>query len=522
MAGSANTGGKVHAGEADTAPPFKITTALDTLMITTGAVSPIPYTIIGVSSRDTHIATTLPEPCVLTAPVERRTVDSTVIERGTVMGDQLRSVTPPIEPGISAQYLSAVDVAAGDTIHPGELLLAVSGRPLFALAGVVPAYRDLALGSKGPDVAQLQTALQFLGGAGKDPSGTFGNGTAASLSRLYVGSGYTPVVVAGKPSLPLAEVAYIPSFPATVTNVGGTIGDAVKAPLLTLQTGFLHVSVSLQPDEAQLIRKGTTASLVAEALDEQANGTVSKVDPVTTTASQDPNSQGDGADAASANRIVPVTIEPASPLPASWLGQDVRVTFVSARSPAASSTTARAAKLRTREGGGRRRRLRTSDRVEGSTRERRPRAHRPMSKPLVEMDSLGLLYPGPPAFLALHDLNLCVPVGEYLSITGASGSGKSSLLNIVGLLDRPTSGTYRLDGVDVSTLTERDRTALRARRIGFVFQSFHLLPARTAVANVMLAMTYVGLPVQERRRRSVAVLQRFGLGHPRACNSAPG
>ena len=114
---------------------------------------------------------------------------------------------------------------------------------------------------------------------------------------------------------------------------------------------------------------------------------------------------------------------------------------------------------------------------------------------------------------ALRDADLEVRQGEYLSIVGPSGSGKSTLLNIIALLDRHTSGTYRFEGTDVTELSEGARTGLRAHRIGFVFQSFHLLAHRTVTENVVLSMLYNSVPPRERRSRALAALDRVGLGH---------
>ncbi|MEZ4616644.1 MAG: ATP-binding cassette domain-containing protein [Caldilineaceae bacterium] len=91
---------------------------------------------------------------------------------------------------------------------------------------------------------------------------------------------------------------------------------------------------------------------------------------------------------------------------------------------------------------------------------------------------------------ALVDVNLQVARGEWLAITGPSGAGKSTLLNVIGCLERPTAGSYVLENIDVTTLTDWERAGLRSRRIGFVFQSFHLLPHRTVLENVMLAELY--------------------------------
>ncbi|MGW1158181.1 ABC transporter ATP-binding protein [Streptomyces sp. NPDC002519] len=133
--------------------------------------------------------------------------------------------------------------------------------------------------------------------------------------------------------------------------------------------------------------------------------------------------------------------------------------------------------------------------------------------PVIEFRRVGLTYPGPPSVAALKPCNLTVGPGEFVAVVGPSGSGKSTFLNIAGLLDGPTSGTYVLDGIDTGALRDSDRTALRGRRIGFVFQSFHLLPQRSALENVTLAMVYNGVPHRERAGRARQALERVGLGH---------
>ena len=112
---------------------------------------------------------------------------------------------------------------------------------------------------------------------------------------------------------------------------------------------------------------------------------------------------------------------------------------------------------------------------------------------------------------ALAGINLAVQRGEYVAIMGQSGSGKSTMLNLLGLLDRPNAGTYRLEGRDVTTLTPDEQAAVRSERIGFVFQSFHLVPRLTAAENIALPMMLAGLPAAERRRRVDKALHDFGL-----------
>ncbi|HYH52446.1 MAG TPA: ABC transporter ATP-binding protein [Acidimicrobiia bacterium] len=133
--------------------------------------------------------------------------------------------------------------------------------------------------------------------------------------------------------------------------------------------------------------------------------------------------------------------------------------------------------------------------------------------PVVELAGVTRSFPGPPEVHAVRGVDLVVEAGEYLSIIGPSGSGKSTLLHLLGLLDMPTSGTYRLDGADTSRMGEAERAAWRGRKIGFVFQAFHLLSHRSVLENVALAMVYTGAPRRERGDRARAALERVGLTH---------
>ena len=131
------------------------------------------------------------------------------------------------------------------------------------------------------------------------------------------------------------------------------------------------------------------------------------------------------------------------------------------------------------------------------------------------LEAVGRVYPGPPPVTALRSVDLSIDQGEYVAIVGPSGSGKSTLLNVLGLLDRPTSGRFELDGLDVATRSDAERTALRAGRIGFIFQAFHLLPYRTSVENVALALLYAGTRRRHRDRLAAEALDRVGLANRR-------
>lgn len=136
-----------------------------------------------------------------------------------------------------------------------------------------------------------------------------------------------------------------------------------------------------------------------------------------------------------------------------------------------------------------------------------------MSGPLIAWEGIARTYPGAVPVEALRPSTLQISQGEHLAIVGASGSGKSTMLNVLGLLDAPTEGSYLIGDIDISDLDETSRAAIRASMFGFVFQAFHLISTRTVVENVEIGMLYNRVSRRLRRQRALDALEQVGLGH---------
>lgn len=136
-----------------------------------------------------------------------------------------------------------------------------------------------------------------------------------------------------------------------------------------------------------------------------------------------------------------------------------------------------------------------------------------MSKEIIRLENIYKTYKtGTINVEALKNINLTIKEGEFVAIMGVSGSGKSTLMNILGCLDRPTGGNYYIEGVDVSEKTDDQLSKVRNKNVGFIFQSFNLIPRTTALKNVELPMVYAKIPKEERQRRVMELLNGVGLG----------
>ena len=131
---------------------------------------------------------------------------------------------------------------------------------------------------------------------------------------------------------------------------------------------------------------------------------------------------------------------------------------------------------------------------------------------LIEMENICKTYrAGEHTVEALQNISLSVEAGEFVAVVGSSGSGKSTLMNLLGCLDLPDSGSYFLDGVDIPIQDEPDLCRIRNRKIGFIFQHFHLIPTLTAAENIELPLSYRGIPRAERKRLAAEALDKMGL-----------
>ncbi len=254
----------------------------------------------------------------------------------------------------SAVYISKLDVAAGDTITSGEQLAEIDGQPLFALAGTVPAWRDLTPGESGPDVTELQKALASLGYYDDgDTPGYFGSATEYAVYLYYEHLGYAPPSAGG---VPAADVVFLPSLPATAVAVNGATGEQPGQPFLELAArGSLALTGELPPAYAGQVKSGLEVTIYDEITGIHATGTVADLGTATTVAptgavvdvgggSESAGSSGSagsgstgstgssgssgssGSGSSGATLFIPLTVHPSKPLASALDGENVLVT----------------------------------------------------------------------------------------------------------------------------------------------------------------------------------------------------
>lgn len=253
-----------------------------------------------------------PPPTILTATIELRVVREEIVSRGEVRSERLTNVLAEREIGSGATVITALPVSVGSEVGHGGVVVQLSGRPVFALQGAFPAYRDLAQGATGPDVVQLQAALVATGFEIEDELGMFSWDTAAALETMYEHAGY-----ASQASLPASEVVYVASLPARVESGSAAVGMTTGEAALNIATGRMAVYVIADAQIEASARAGAAVEVSSELLGGMLAGAVSLVQA-------SPTSVEGGI----AQREVVITTT--EPMPAEWVGQDVRVRFIEA------------------------------------------------------------------------------------------------------------------------------------------------------------------------------------------------
>ncbi|MGJ5756655.1 putative peptidoglycan binding protein [Streptomyces puniciscabiei] len=349
------------------------------------------------SPAEAAARTQAPRPSVITAPVVRQVLQNTVVFRGTFSNGRTISVTPTSVAATgngsqpTALLVTGVFVHSGQSIKAGRPLVEYDERPVFALPGTLPMYRDLTIGEKGKDVAQLQKGLRSLGWpTGSDPSGTFGSGTAAAVRHMYTAMGYSvplttsantstadstsgasgtadadaaavqpsgdirksrssdaprPTVPEPTVMLPASEAVFVPSLPARVVSVPVQVGDTVKGPVITLARGDMTLTGFLDPSERRLIGTGMKADVLAEATGVQATGVVDSVGAVVVPGSGADKTMPDSGTTTPQNgsAYVPVRIKSSGRWDKKFADQDVRITITAAATSGAVTAVPEAA-----------------------------------------------------------------------------------------------------------------------------------------------------------------------------------
>ncbi|MFE3263018.1 peptidoglycan-binding protein [Streptomyces sp. NPDC059215] len=341
------------------------------------------------SPAEAAARTRAPKPSVITAPVMRQVLRNSVVFRGAFSNGRTISATPTsvatTENGSqpTALLITGVFARTGQRVKAARPLVEYDERPVFALPGTLPMYRNLTVGEKGKDIAQLQRGLRSLGWpTGSDAPGTFGSGTAAAVRRMYAAMGYaaplttsanaasstagagaaaeqpsgdvekgrssaTPRATELEPTvmLPASEAVFVPSLPARVVSVPVQVGDTVKGPVITLARADMTLTGFLDPSERHLIATGMKAEILAEATGVQATGAVDSVRAVVTPGSGTDKTTSDSGAVAPQNgsAYVPVEIKSTGRWDKKFADQDVRITITAAATSGAVTAVPEAA-----------------------------------------------------------------------------------------------------------------------------------------------------------------------------------
>lgn len=285
-----------------------------------------------------------PSPGVLTASVTRQQLTQTVIAGGTVEPGATEGVRALSASGGGLRVVTGTPKRPGDALEAGQVLIEISGRPLIALPGSIPAYRDFVVGTRGPDVEQLQRALVSTGDLPQwRVSGEFDWWTQVAVGEMYDRLGYPSVGTGSSISLPLSEVVFVASLPATVATVAVQLGAPLPAsgdPVATVNTGSEQVRAMVPQGQQVGIQAGQTVQMSDDVTGRQTTGTVVSVGAYTSGQSSDSNASaqqnpGTGGTAGGQNAAgqagYPVIVQPSEPLGTDWLGANVRVQIVGAQ-----------------------------------------------------------------------------------------------------------------------------------------------------------------------------------------------
>ncbi|MBC6468813.1 peptidoglycan-binding protein [Actinomadura alba] len=301
-----------------------------------------------------------PKASVISAPVEKRVLKQTVVLRGSVAPGKEIGVSVPA-PAEGKSVVTRSVVRKSQRIRAGQVVAEVSGRPMIAMYGRIPIYRDMRPGAKGPDVLQLQAALRNLGYSVGDRPGVFGSSTQAAAKRLYGDRGYDPPTATGPSASPgsgsgsddsaggpstgdasssgarsifvkAGEVFFVPKFPARVTSVKAALGREVKGTLLTLAEGDLVVRGSLSPPDRKLVDVGDQVRIFSEELELEVRGRVGSIgalDGGPPEGGEGEAGSGEGQEPASEPGH-PILVTGVKQLPEKLAAQDVRLTIEAA------------------------------------------------------------------------------------------------------------------------------------------------------------------------------------------------